>query len=210
MSGQRLIMAVTGAGGTRMARYVLTALTADERVAHVDLIVSAAGHQLVAHEFGGTEADDPVRQLLGEAPGAEKVTALPADDLAAAPTSGSYPVSAMLVLPCALGVLGRIAQGQATTLVERAADVCLKERRRLVLCVRETPFNLIHLRNMAQLTEAGGIVYPMIPTFYNTPQTIPQMYEEFAARLLAFLDLPQSDYYTWQDHDTPAHRDRNT
>ena len=116
----------------------------------------------------------------------------------------------MLVVPCALGVAGRIANGTANTLIERAADVTLKERRPLVLCVRETPFNLIHLRNLTQVTEAGATVYPMIPTFYNTPQTIPQMYEEFAARLLAFLDLPQSDYYTWQDHDTPAHRDRNT
>ena len=203
---QRMIMAVTGAGGTRVARRVLSALDRDERVEHVDLMVSPSGRKLVAHEFGGTDGDDPARLLLGG--DSAKVRALDPDDLAGAPTSGSYPSTSMIVHPAALGVVGRIAQGQANTLIERAADVCLKERRSLVLCVRETPFNLIHLRNMTQVTEAGAVVYPMIPTYYNAPQSVEQLQEEFTARLLGFLGLDQTDYYAWSGDDTPAHQDR--
>lgn len=94
-------------------------------------------------------------------------------------------------------------------MIERAADVCLKERRQLVLCVRETPFSLIHLRNMTQVTEAGAVVYPMIPTYYNVPQTVEQMFEEFTARLMSFIGLQQTDYYTWTGEGTPAHDDRS-
>jgi flavin prenyltransferase len=203
---RRLTMAVTGAGGTRMARYVLSALVRDERVAQVDLLVSQAGRTLVAHEFGGGAEQDPVMAILGGP--SEKVTVHDPEDLTAPPTSGSYPSWGMVIVPCALGVVGRIAQGQANSLIERAADVCLKERRQLVLCVRETPFNLIHLRNMTQVTEAGAVVYPMIPTYYNLPQTIEQMFEEYASRLLGFMGLDQSGYYAWNGTETPAHHDR--
>lgn len=204
---RRLAMAVTGAGGTRMARHVLSALVRDDRVGHVDLMISANGRKLIAHEFGGSEDDDPTAKLLdGTSP---KVAYWDPDrDLAGPPSSGSYPFWGMVVVPCALGALARIAQGQANTLIERAADVCLKERHQLVLCVRETPFNLIHLRNMAQVTEAGAVVYPMIPTFYNVPRTVEQVYEEFTARLLGFLGLDQTDYYVWDVPGTAAHRER--
>ncbi|MEU1049812.1 flavoprotein [Streptomyces sp. NPDC005897] len=93
-------------------------------------------------------------------------------------------------------------------MIERAADICLKERRPLVLCVRETPFNLIHLRNMTQVTEAGGIVYPMIPTYYNLPETVEQMFEEFTERLLGFVRLDQSDYCAWRDGGSRASVER--
>ena len=205
---RRITMAVTGAGGTRMARYVLSALVRDERVAGVDLIVSDAGRKLLAHEFGGSETDDPVVQLLGS--GSEKLAHWDPDDLAGAPTSGSYPTWGMIIVPCSLGVVGRIAQGQAHTLVDRAADVCLKERRQLVLCVRETPFNLVHLRNMTQVTEAGAVVYPMIPTYYNVPQTVEQMFEEYTSRLLGFIGLDQTDYYAYPGTESQAHRDRSS
>ncbi|MEU8976499.1 UbiX family flavin prenyltransferase [Streptomyces monashensis] len=153
-----------------MARYVLSALVRDERVAHVDLLVSPTGRKLVGHEFGGAAQQDPVGAILGGP--SEKISVHDPEDLTALLTSGSYPSWGMVIVPCALGVVGRIAQGQANTLIERAADVCLKERRQLVLCVRETPFNLIHLRNMTQVPQAGAVVYPMIPTYYNLPQTI--------------------------------------
>lgn len=203
---RRITVAVTGAGGTRVARYVLSALVADERVTGVDLMVSEAGRKLIAHEFGGTATDDPVAGLLGGA--SEKVTTWDPDDLAGGPTSGTYPTWGMIAVPCSLGVVGRVAQGQAHTLIDRAADVCLKERRTVVLCVRETPFNLIHLRNMTQVTEAGAVVYPMIPTYYNAPQTVEQMHEEFTTRLLGFIGLDQSDYYVYSGGDSPARRDR--
>ncbi|MBA8824537.1 4-hydroxy-3-polyprenylbenzoate decarboxylase [Saccharopolyspora lacisalsi] len=209
MAEQRrnITVAVTGAGGTLMAWHVLSTLNRDSRVEHVDLIVSDAGRKLMAHEFGGSEDDDPVEKLLGD--GREKVTSWAPDDLAGAPTSGSYPSWGMVVVPCALGVMSRVAQGQANSLIERAADVCLKERRQLVLCVRETPFNMIHLRNMTQVTEAGGIVYPMIPTFYNAPQSVEQMYEEFTTRLLGFIGLDQTDYYAWSGGQAQAQRERS-
>ncbi|MCW2872991.1 UbiX family flavin prenyltransferase [Actinacidiphila oryziradicis] len=207
MADQRNVtLAVTGAGGTRMARFVLESLVKDDRIGQVDLMVSAAGRKLIAHETGRDEAGDAVELVLGGP--AKKVVTWDPEDLAGGPTSGSYPSWGMLVVPCALGVVGRIAHGIANTLIERAADVTLKERRPLVLCVRDTPFSLIHLRNMTQVTEAGGTVYPMIPTFYNVPQSVDQFYEEFTARLLGFIGLPQSEYYAYSGRETPAHRDR--
>jgi flavin prenyltransferase len=208
MAEQRNIaLAVTGAGGTFAARHVLSSLVRDDRVAHVDLMVSATGRKLIAHEFGGAESGDPVERLLGKA--SAKVSSWDPDlDIACPLASGSYPSWGMVVVPCALGALARIAQGQSSTLIERAADACLKERRPLVLCVRETPFNLINLRNMTQVTEAGGVVYPMIPTYYNVPATVEQMVEEFAVRLLGFIGLDQTDYYTWGAEATAAYRDR--
>jgi flavin prenyltransferase len=208
MAEQRNIaLAVTGAGGTRAARSVLSALVRDDRVAHVDLMVSATGRKLIAHELGGPESGDPVAHLLGGS--SAKVSAWDPDlDIAGPLASGSYRSWGMLVVPCTLGAVARIAQGQASTLIERAADVCLKERRPLVLCVRETPFNLINLRNMTQVTEAGGVVYPMIPTYYNVPETVEQIFEEFTSRLLGFVGLDQSDYYTWSGEETAAHRER--
>ncbi|MEU4893355.1 UbiX family flavin prenyltransferase [Streptomyces sp. NPDC044780] len=205
---RNITLAVTGAGGTRMARFVLEALVKEDRVGQIDLMVSPAGRRLIAHETG-RDASGPAPELvLGARPAADKVVDWDPEDLAGGPTSGSYPSWGMLVVPCALGVVGRIAHGTANTLIERAADVSLKERRPLVLCVRETPFNLIHLRNLTQVAEAGGTVYPMIPTYYNLPQTVDQFYEEFTARLLAFVGLPQTDYYAYSGTESRAHHDR--
>jgi flavin prenyltransferase len=207
MGDQRNVtLAVTGAGGTRMARCVLESLVKDDRIGQVDLMVSVAGRKVIAHETGRDAVGDAAELLLGGS--VKKVVTWDPEDLAGGPTSGSYPSWGMLVVPCALGVVGRIAQGTADTLIERAADVALKERRALVLCVRETPFSLIHLRNMTRVTEAGGTVYPMIPTFYNVPRSVDEVYEEFTARLLGFIGLPQSDYYAYSGSETPAHRDR--
>lgn len=203
-----ITLAVTGAGGTRMSRFVLEALVNDARVGRIDLLVSEAGRRVIAYETGrdGQGAADEL--VLGKPAPAGKVVVWDPGDLAGGPTSGSYPSSCMLVVPCSLGLVGRVAHGTADTLIERAADVTLKERRPLVLCVRETPFNLIHLRNMTQLTEAGATVYPMIPTFYNVPQTVDQFYDEFTARLLAFIGLPQTDHYAYTGSDSPAHHER--
>lgn len=194
---RRVVVAVTGAGGTRLAGVLLRTLVADERVGHVDVMVSANGRKLVAFENGADESVDAVSLLLGGAL-PEKISVWnPEEDQAGPPSSGSYRFTDMIVLPCALGAAGRIAHGIANTLLERAADVCLKERRRLVLCIRETPLNLIHLRNLVQLTEAGAVVYPMIPTYYNVPRDLAQMDEEFVLRLLGFVGLDQTDHYEW-------------
>jgi 4-hydroxy-3-polyprenylbenzoate decarboxylase len=204
---RRIVLGVTGAGGTRLAGVLLNKLVDDERVHHVDVMVSANGRKLVAFEHGCDETADVVPLLLGRE--SDKVSVWnPEVDQAGPPSSGSYRFTDMIVLPCALGAAARIAHGTANTLLERAADVCLKERRRLVLCIRETPLNLIHLRNLVQLTEAGAVVYPMIPTYYNVPQNLKQMDEEFVLRLLGFIGLEQTDYFEWKDTSgTPALHD---
>jgi 4-hydroxy-3-polyprenylbenzoate decarboxylase len=201
---RRITVAVTGAGGTGAARRLLKVLQDDERVAHVDLLVSANGRKLAALEFGTEEDPESVARALGAT--APKVRMLDPADLAGPPTSGSYPYDAMVILPCAVGVLGRIAQGLAQDLIERAADVTLKERRRLVLCLRETPLNLIHLRNMVAVTEAGAIVYPMIPTYYNVPETLGELQDELVERVLQLLGLQHTDRYQWDGTGTPARR----
>jgi len=102
------------------------------------------------------------------------------------------------VLPCSMGTLARIANGIANQLIERAADVCLKERRPLVLCVRETPFNRIHLRNMTLAAEAGATIFPVIPAFYFKPVSTGEIAREFVNRVLAHVGLPQADAYRWK------------
>ncbi|GAA3595694.1 hypothetical protein GCM10022419_093740 [Nonomuraea rosea] len=206
---RRVLLAVTGAGGTRLAGRLLAALIADARVGHVDLMISPNGRKLIAHEHAAPQDADPVELMLG-GPSEKVMLWDPESDVAGPPSSGSYRCWGMIVLPCALGAAARIAQGAANTLIERAADVCLKERRPLILCLRETPLNLIHLRNMVQLTEAGAVVYPMIPTYYNVPQSVEQMDEEFVARLLGFAGLDQTDYYEWTGAaGTAASRERS-
>jgi 4-hydroxy-3-polyprenylbenzoate decarboxylase len=104
----------------------------------------------------------------------------------------------MIVLPCSMGTLAGIANGMAANLIERAADVCLKERRPLLLCVRETPFNKIHLRNMQLAADAGATIFPVIPSFYNEPVTTADMVRSFVDRVLAQFGLPQTGAYVWK------------
>jgi 4-hydroxy-3-polyprenylbenzoate decarboxylase len=104
----------------------------------------------------------------------------------------------MIVLPCSMGTLARIANGMAIHLIERAADVCLKEQRKLVLCVRETPLNKIHLRNMQLAADAGATIFPLIPAFYNKPIDSDEMARQFVCRVLAFVGLEQEGAYTWK------------
>jgi 4-hydroxy-3-polyprenylbenzoate decarboxylase len=111
--------------------------------------------------------------------------------------SGSYPADAMIVIPCSMGTLARIANGTSNKLIERAADVCLKERRPLVLCVRETPLNKIHIRNMSLAADAGATIFPLIPAFYTKPESVEAMARDFADRVLAHIGLPQPGAFRW-------------
>jgi 4-hydroxy-3-polyprenylbenzoate decarboxylase len=190
-----LVLAVTGASGSLFAVQMLHALDADERVGRVCLVVSPSALRVLAEEAGLSGRNALVEKLLGHP--SEKITLLAHEDIGAPIASGSYPVDAMLILPCSMGTLAGIAHGIAGNLIERAADVCLKERRRLVLCVRETPLNLIHIRNMAAVTEAGATVFPLIPTFYNHPQTIEDIARNYVHRVLQHIGLPQSDAFHW-------------
>ncbi|MGA7257858.1 MAG: UbiX family flavin prenyltransferase, partial [Terracidiphilus sp.] len=112
--------------------------------------------------------------------------------------SGSHPSAGTIVLPCSMGTLAAIANGLANSLIARAADVALKERRPLILCVRETPFNRIHLRNMTLATEAGAVIFPVIPAFYFKPVDSTEIARQFACRVLAHLGLPQPTAFVWK------------
>jgi 4-hydroxy-3-polyprenylbenzoate decarboxylase len=193
---------VTGASGSIFAVELLRALEQDEHVERVELVVSPSALRVLAEEVGGSGRSDLLERLLypGKHIGinrSSKIHLLKHEDIGACIASGSYPTAGMIVLPCSMGTLAGIAHGMAGNLIERAADVCLKERRRLVLCVRETPLNLIHLRNMAAVTEAGATVFPVIPTFYNHPQTIEEIAINYVNRLLLHIGFPQAGAYAW-------------
>ena len=195
-----ITLAVTGASGSIFAATMLGALHADERVSRVHLVTSPSALRVLAEETGISGRSGLVEKLLGEA--SPKVILHAYEDVGASIASGSYPVSAMMILPCSMGTLASIAHGLAGNLIERAADVCLKERRPLVLAVRETPLNLIHLRNMAAVTEAGATIFPVIPTFYNKPQTVDEIVRSYVNRVLQHIGLPQPGAYQWGGETT--------
>jgi 4-hydroxy-3-polyprenylbenzoate decarboxylase len=190
-----LVLAVTGASGSIFAVEMLRALELDPRVGRVHLVVSPSALRVLAEETGVSPRNSLVPKLLGSP--SEKISLLAHEDIGAPIASGSYPVDAMVLLPCSMGTLAGIAHGMAGNLIERAADVCLKERRRLVLCIRETPLNLIQIRNMAAATEAGATIFPVIPTFYNHPQTVDEIARNYVHRVLQHIGLPQPDAYVW-------------
>jgi flavin prenyltransferase len=196
---QTLTLAVTGASGTMLAFMMLRALASDDRVGRIHLVVSPSALRVIAEETGVSGRNTLVEKALGGpgVGGAHKIVQHAHEDVGAPIASGSYPSDGMIVLPCSMGTLAAIARGLAGNLVERAADVCLKERRRLVLCVRETPLNLIHIRNMAAVTEAGATVFPVIPSFYNQPKTMDDMAQNFVHRVLQHVGLPQKGAFVW-------------
>lgn len=193
---QNLTLAVTGASGAVYARAMLQLLAADDRVETVNLIVSDSGMRVMAEELGCAGRSTLLDALLDQP--SNKVHLLGNGDIGAGIASGSYPSGGMIVLPCSMGTLASIAHGLASKLIERAADVCLKERRPLLLCVRETPFNLIHLRNMAYAVEAGATIYPAMPVLYTRPQNTHEMATQFCQRVLAHIGLQQDEAYVWK------------
>ncbi len=193
---RNLTVAVTGASGSIFVRHLLDALERDERVATVNLILSDSGLRVMAEELQVSGRNQLIQKLLGRE--SQKTRQQNNSDIGANVASGSYQTDAMIVLPCSVGTLARIANGMAIQLIERAADVCLKERRPLILCVRETPFNLIHLRNMTLAAEAGATIFPVIPAFYFRPASTDQIAREFVNRVLAHVGLPQPGAYQWK------------
>jgi|ERR1019366_1210312 4-hydroxy-3-polyprenylbenzoate decarboxylase len=189
-------VAVTGASGSIFVKHLLDAIDRDDRVETVNLIISDSGLRVMAEELDAAGRNDLVAKLLGRE--SKKIHQQNNADIGANVASGSYPTDAMIVLPCSMGTLARIANGLAVQLIERAADVCLKEQRPLILCVRETPFNRIHLRNMTLAAEAGAVVFPVIPAFYFRPATTDEIAREYVNRVLAHVGLPQSDAYQWK------------
>ena len=191
-----LTVAATGASGALFTREMLLTLERDERVQKINFIASDNALRVFAEELGIKGRNNLVQQLLGKK--SEKILAQNNDDIGANIASGSYPTHAMIVIPCSMGTLARVAHGLAGNLIDRAADVCLKEKRPLVLCVRETPLNKIHIRNMYRAADAGATVFPLIPAFYFRPASLDAMAREFANRVLAHIGLPQPDAYRWK------------
>ena len=194
-----LTVAITGASGSVLGQQLLQALEADARVDRVHLVVSKSALRVIAEELGLSGRNALVEKLLGQS--SSKILQHAESDIGAPIASGSYPSNGMIILPCSMGTLAGIAHGLAQNLIERAADVCLKERRPLVLCVRETPFNKIHLRNMSLAADAGATIFPVIPTFYNHPVDSTAMAKQFVARVLAHIGLPQADAYVWKGEE---------
>ena len=196
LTPRNITVAITGASGSIVPRHLLDALDRDDRVGTINLVISDSGLRVMAEELGISGRNEAVARLLGR--DTAKIQQQNNDDIGANVASGSYATDAMIVLPCSMGTLARIANGTANRLIERAADVCLKERRPLILCVRETPFNRIHLRNMTLAAEAGATIFPVIPAFYFQPQSTDEIAREFANRVLAHIGLPQAGAYHWK------------
>jgi 4-hydroxy-3-polyprenylbenzoate decarboxylase len=193
---QNLTIATTGASGAIFLRQLLLTLERDQRVETVNFIASDSALRIMAEELGLKGRSNLLGRLLGHS--SRKINVQWNADIGANVASGSYRADAMIVLPCSVGTLARIANGVAAQLIERAADVTLKEKRHLVLCVRETPLNKIHIRNMYRAADAGATIFPLIPAFYYGPTSLDEMAREFAYRVLAHLGLPQPDAFQWK------------
>ena len=199
MEGLNLTVALTGASGAVFGRELLLALEADERVSRVHFVASENSLRVMAEELGVSGRNDLLEKLLGTQ--TVKTVQHTDSNIGACIASGSYPSSGMVVLPCSMGTLAAIANGLANSLIARAADVTLKERRSLILCVRETPFNRIHLRNMTLAAEAGATIFPVIPAFYNKPVDSTEMARQFVCRVLAHIGLAQPGAFVWKAED---------
>ncbi|HET9180418.1 MAG TPA: UbiX family flavin prenyltransferase [Terriglobia bacterium] len=193
-----VVLGVTGASGSVFARRMLQMLECDGRVGRIHLVISGAGLKVLREELEldvSKSASLPAAIADGPAP---KTEYLLDSDIGASIASGSYRVDGMVVVPCSTGCLAQIAHGISSTLIERAADVCLKERRPLILAVRDTPLSRVHLTNMLRAQEAGAGIFPIMPAFYHRPRTIDDLVTQFCCRVLVHLGLEQKDQFRWK------------
>lgn len=195
--GKIITIGVTGASGAILAQKALTLLEEDPRVSRIHLVVTETGQRLFSEELGLTSGD--LKKLPGRIVGRtpRKIEVISNKDIGASIASGSYEVHAMIVIPCTMGALASIASGMSGDLVARAADVMLKESRKLVLCVRDTPFNRVHLENMLRAQQAGAVIMPVVPAFYFKPKSIDEIVTQYVCRVLAQAGLPQEKMYRW-------------
>ena len=180
----KIVLAGTGASGAIYRQRLLDKI--DPRQHEVHLILTTFAKQVIGEELGKLEVPEGVHEH------GDKTMSVPF-------VSGSSPFDAMVVVPCSMGTVGRIAAGTSDSTILRAADVFLKERRKLILVPRETPWNLIHARNVCTLMEAGAIILPASPGFYSRPQTIAELADTVVVRILDQIGLPQSDAFRWAE-----------
>jgi 4-hydroxy-3-polyprenylbenzoate decarboxylase len=204
-ASKRIIVAITGASGALYARRLLEVLAAGR--IETKLIVSAMGRRLLHEELGveaGSSLD--IASLAGTSD--HNITLLPYKDVGACVASGSFKTDGMVVIPCSSNKLAELAHGLGDNLISRAAQVVLKERRRLIIVHRETPLGLIELRNMVQLTEAGAIICPANPGFYNLPQSVDDLVNMLVGRVLDLLEIEHELHERWSGK-SPLARDGN-
>ena len=195
-----LTVAITGASGTAYAYRTLQLLAESGSLETIHLILSGTAATVAQVEMGVNLKDAALHQIndwLGLEPESRLIRLWRLDNLAAKPSSGSNKQEGMIIVPCSMGTLGAIASGAGTNLIHRAADVCLKESRRLVVVPREAPYNAIHLENMLRLSRAGATILPASPGFYHRPQSIGELVDHLCFRILDQFDIPHSKRSQW-------------
>lgn len=196
--GKKIIVGITGASGAIYAQRLLHHLEESEQVDIVNLVITSAGASVIREELelnlSGVRENDG-HLLLGR--NSSKLTLFPSKDIGASIASGSYPVDSMVIIPCSVNTLGMLASGIVRDLVHRAADVTLKENRKLILVPRETPLNRIHLENMLRLQQAGAIIIPAMPAFYHKPKTILDIVDHFVFRVMDHLGISHDQETIW-------------
>ena len=193
-----ITVAITGASGAIYPFRLLKHLSGDPQISRIFLVASAAGLRVMHEELNiGQISLNLLAEKVTDG-NCQKITILNNNDIGARIASGSYPVDAMVIIPCSMGTLGSIAHGISRDLIQRAADVILKERRKLLLVTRDTPFNLIHLENMKMLTLAGGVVFPAVPSFYHRPVSLEDAVDQFLYRVMQHLGLNPNNAYRWE------------
>jgi 4-hydroxy-3-polyprenylbenzoate decarboxylase len=202
-----LTVAITGASGAIYAHRTLVHLAASGIVERINLIVSDSAKTVAMVEMGfdlrGAD-EKKINQWIGLPGEAKLVRWHRLDNLAATPSSGSHPQAGMLIVPCSMGTLGAIASGAGTNLIHRAADVTLKEGRKLVIVPRESPYNAIHLENMLKLARAGAQILPASPGFYHRPQTMEELVDHLVFRILDQFAIPHSAATRWKGEISSA------
>ena len=196
-----LTVAITGASGAIYAHRTLIHLAASGVVERINLIVSEAAKTVAMVELGfdlREAGEKTINEWVGLATDAKMVRWHRLDNMAATPSSGSHPQAGMMIVPCSMGTLGAIASGAGTNLIHRAADVTLKEGRKLVIVPRESPYNAIHLENLLKLARAGAQILPASPGFYHRPQTIEALVDHLVFRILDQFGVPHSTATRWQ------------
>jgi 4-hydroxy-3-polyprenylbenzoate decarboxylase len=196
---KRFVVGVTGASGSLCARSVLREMVRHPEVGEVHAVLSPYSVRTLNAELGMTARDveSGLKALLGDLAGDRKITLHAPDAMEASISSGSFPVDGMVVVPCSGGTLAAIANGTSSNLLQRAAEVTLKERRPLVLAFRETPLSLVHIENMRRAARAGAILYPLMPAFYTGPHSIDDIVVQFTARIFDLLHLPHALGRRW-------------
>ena len=195
-----ITVAITGASGTTYAHRTLQLLAASGVIETINLIMSGTAATVAQVEMG-VNLKDPtparINEWLGLDADSKLIRYWRLDNLAAKPSSGSNKQEGMIIVPCSMGTLGAIASGAGTNLIHRAADVCLKEGRKLVIVPRETPLNDLHLENMLRISRAGARILPASPGFYHRPKTIDELVEHLCFRILDQFDIPHSKKSQW-------------